>query len=225
MDANLEAKTPVTPTLTTTDWNEEWKALQVARAHPDNAEEWNERAKTFPTKHGGQFGYVGQFLAHTDIQPGETVLDMGCGTGALATPLAQAGHSVIAADFAQGMLDAMCADQAEQGVVGVTPLLLSWSDDWEAHGLTENCVDVAIASRSIMTADLKDSLCRLTRVARRRVFITLAYGSSPRVDARLVQACGFRERVGSDFLYAFNILANMGYAPEVSYISGTRLDC
>ena len=40
--------------------------------------------------------------------------------------------------------------------------------------------DVAIASRSIATADLRDALLRLTEVARRRVCITLATGSPPR---------------------------------------------
>jgi len=78
-----------TPLLTTTDWNEEWKQLQVARKRADDAAYWDDKAKTFPVKHGSQAGYVEQFLKLAAIQPGETVLDMGCGTGALATPLAK----------------------------------------------------------------------------------------------------------------------------------------
>ena len=32
--------------LFTTDWNEEWKALQHARGHADNPEVWNKKAAT-----------------------------------------------------------------------------------------------------------------------------------------------------------------------------------
>lgn len=70
--------------------------------------------------------------------------------------------------------------------------------------------DVAIASRSIATSDLRDALLRLTEVARRRVCITLATGSSPRVDERILAAVGLPSVLGRDYLYAFNILANEG---------------
>lgn len=210
--------------LTTTDWNAEWIALQSARNHSDNAAVWDERAKTFPVKHGDQSGYVQRFLELAGIAEGETVLDMGCGTGALATPLASKGCHVIACDFSQGMLDAMVEDQRSLGIGGVDAHLMSWTDDWSSHGLGENSVDVALASRSIATNDLRDSLMRLDRVARRRVCVTLPSGPSPRTDERLLAAAGFRQTIGHDFLYAFNILASCGINPEVSYIPSVRME-
>ena len=71
---------------------------------------------------------------------------------------------------------------------------------------------------------MKDSLARLDRVARRRVCITLPCSPSLRVDARVLEAAGLGGRLGRDFVYAFNILAGMGIAPEVSYISSSRYD-
>ena len=213
-----------TPLLTTTDWNEEWKRLQNAREHADDAAVWDEKAKTFPVKHGSQTGYVERFLQLAAIAPGESVLDMGCGTGALATPLAQAGHHVLACDFSQGMLDVMTADMQSLGVTNADVRLMSWDDNWDAHGVVEDCVDVAIASRSIATYDLREALLKLDRVARRRVCITLPASLSPKVDDELLAAAGFSSRVGCDFLYAFNILASLGRLPEVSYIPNTRLE-
>lgn len=212
-----------TPLLTTTDWNEEWKELQKVRRHADDAAFWDKRSATFTTKDAPNL-YVEKFLEYAEIRPGETAFDMGCGTGALAVPLGEAGHKVVAADFSQGMLDQMQARLDAAGVRTVFPKLMSWEDDWPAFGVREGMTDVAIASRSIATADLRDALLRLTEVARRRVCITLATGSSPRVDERILAAVGLPSVLGRDYLYAFNILANEGIKAEVRYIDSTRDD-
>lgn len=212
------------PLLTNVDWNEEWKALQVARERYDDAAIWDAKAKTFPVKHGSQEGYVARFLELAGIEAGETVLDMGCGTGALATPLAQMGNHVVACDFSAGMLDVMVADQRELGIENVDVKLMSWSDDWEACGVPPKGVDVALASRSIATSDLRDSILKLDRAARRRVCITLPGSASPRADDDLLRAAGLEGHLGRDFLYAFNILAQMGARPEVAYIPNTRIE-
>lgn len=212
-----------TPLLTTTDWNKEWKELQKVRRHADDAAFWDKRSATFTTKDAPNL-YVEKFLEYAGIRPGETVFDMGCGTGALAVPLGEAGHKVVAADFSQGMLDQMQSRLDEAGVRTVFPKLMSWEDDWPAFGVREGMTDVAVASRSIATADLRDALLRLTEVARRRVCITLATGSSPRVDERILAAVGLPAVLGRDYLYAFNILAAEGIRAEVRYIDNTRDD-
>ena len=212
-----------TPLLGSTDWNEEWKELQKLRCHADDASFWDKRSATFTTKDAPN-RYVEQFLAYAAIRPGETVFDMGCGTGALAVPLGEAGHKVAAADFSQGMLDQMQVRLDAAGVRTVFPKLMSWEDDWPAFGVRAGMTDVAIASRSIATVDLRDSLLRLSEVARRRVCITLATASSPRVDERILAAAGLPCLIGRDYLYAFNILAAEGIKAEVRYIASTRED-
>lgn len=211
------------PLLTSTDWNEEWKELQKRRRHADDAAFWDKRSATFTTKDAPNL-YVEKFLEYAAIRPGETVFDMGCGTGALAVPLGEAAHKVVAADFSQGMLDQMKERLDAQGIRTVFPKLMSWEDDWASFGVREGMTDIALASRSIATGDLRESLLRLTDVARRRVCITLATGSSPRVDERILAAVGLPCVLGRDYLYAFNILANEGLKAEVRYIDSTRED-
>ena len=209
------------PLLTTHDWNEEWKRLQKRRRRPDQAEYWDQRARTYGDRDAPN-PYVERFLELADIRLGESVLDMGCGTGALAVPLGQAGQRVVAADFSKGMLGCLQEALDARGIRCVETRLLSWDGDWETAGLGAGSVDVALASRSIATDDLRDSLLRLSAAARRRVCITLAAGASPRVDERVMAAIGVAPLGGKDYLYAFNILAGEGFKPQVSYIESER---
>ncbi|NPD32225.1 class I SAM-dependent methyltransferase [Eggerthellaceae bacterium zg-997] len=222
---------PLTPLLTTTDWNSEWKRLQVLRNGPADADAWDRRAPTFPTAHGSQSGYAERFLQLAGIRSHESVMDMGCGTGVLSVPLAEAGHPVIAADFSSGMLNILMEQVAALGGSERDPsdpdvrvIKMSWEDDWEHFGVRRHCVDVALASRSIATSDLEAALMKLDAVARRRVCITLACAGSPRVDYQMLRDLGIPTRPSRDFLYAFNILAANGILPEVAYIPSSRYD-
>lgn len=212
-----------TPKLTTTDWNAEWMRLQEARRAADSAAHWDERAKNFHRTQNND-PYVDRFVDALELTEGDTVFDMGCGNGAISIPVAREGHRVIAADFSQGMLAALEQEASTFGDLPITTKLMSWSDDWDAHDITPKCVDVACASRSIATADLRESLTKLSSVARKRCVITLTTGTSPRVDESIMEAIGLQSYLGRDFAYAFMILIAMGYMPEVSYIPSHRSD-
>lgn len=214
---------PFTPKLTTTDWNAEWMALQQARRKADDPTYWDSRAHTFPTSTEPSL-YARRFIELADIQHRETVFDMGCGTGALAVPLGLAGHKVVAADFSRGMLDRMSEALEQADAHTVFPMQLSWEEDWAAKGVRPGMVDVCTASRSIATANLRDSLLRLTDIARRRVCITLTTGSSPRTDERIMAELGLKDALCPDYLYAINILAAEGILPQVDFIRSERND-
>lgn len=215
--------TTVSSALLETDWNEEWKRLQALRHNPDDPSDWDRRARHFKPRE--THPYARDFFRLSSIQPEESVLDMGCGAGSLAIPLAQQGHRVIAADFSPRMLQMLEEGVRDAGVERlVKPLRLAWDEDWEAAGIGADCVDVAIASRSIVTRDLKAALAKLTRCARRRCCITLIYGASPRVDEHIMNAIGASVTHSRDFVYAFNILVQMGLRPEVRYMDSPRKD-
>lgn len=211
------------PLLTSTDWNEEWKRLQRTRRAADDPAYWDGRAHTFPADTEVS-PYAQRFLDLAAIRPGETVFDMGCGTGALSLPLGLAGHKVVAADFSAGMLSRMQEVLDARGVRTVFPKQMSWDEDWAAHGVRTGMTDIALASRSIATADLRDSLLRLTDIARRRVCVTLTTGSSPRTDERILAAIGLEDALCRDYLYALNILAAEGLRPTLDYIESARYD-
>lgn len=213
----------VRPTLLETDWNEEWKALQAARRSPDDPSFWDARAHHFRPRE--THPYAHDFLKLVGVREGEYVLDMGCGAGTLAIPLAQMGHPVLAADFSLRMLEALREGAEHYGLAHlITPLQLAWDEDWEAAGIAPKSVDVAIASRSIATSDLEAALLKLDRVARRRCCITLVATASPRYDTHIMHAIGASVTNSRDYVYAFNILVGLGVNPEVRYIDSYRRD-
>ena len=198
------------------DWRQSWIELQENRGHADDPAKWDARAASFSARTVSN--YSRDFLKYLDLQPGETVLDMGCGTGELALQMAEAGHDVVAADFSEGMLGYLISGMEERGLSNVRPVRMSWDDDWAAHGVHENCVDVAIASRSIMVSDLGEALDKLSSVARNRVAITLSAGNTPGEDAQLLEAIGRRPVSRFDVPYCVNMLFQKGIFPEVRII-------
>jgi SAM-dependent methyltransferase len=210
--------------VTSEQWGAAWKATQAERRQPPTAEAWNERAKTFGNSDSPS-NYTDRFIELAALNPGETVFDMGCGVGNLAIPFAQAGHRVLAADFSHVMLERL-AQNAESVTSDTFGMLetkqLSWDDNWEAHGVAPESFDVCTASRSIATADLRQSILKLSAVARRRACITLAAGTSPQVDDQMLREIGLEPAPNFDYIYALAILAAEGFKPELTYITTNR---
>ncbi|MFR7670206.1 MAG: class I SAM-dependent methyltransferase [Collinsella sp.] len=158
------------------------------------------------------------------LSPVRSVLDMGCGAGSIAIPLAQAGHSVIAADFPLPCWAHLMPALSTVGSRSITPLELAWDDDWYLVGPVAKAVDVAFASRSVTTTNLKGALAKLDRNGRRRCAVTMVANSSPRYDLHLMNAIGASVTCSNGFVYAFNILIQMGALPQVTYFESPRRD-
>ena len=209
--------------LLAADWNGEWMRLQAGRRRADDSFEWDKRARHFRPLETAP--YARDFIKLLALKPGESVLDMGCGAGSIAIPLAQAGHPVIAADFSPAMLGTLDAGIEYYGLEDrITPLELAWDDDWDLVGPVAKAVDVAFASRSVTTNNLKGALAKLDRTARRRCAVTMVANSSPRYDLHLMNAIGASVTCSNGFVYAFNILIQMGALPQVTYFESPRRD-
>ena len=99
--------------LLSADWNGEWMRLQVDRRRADDSFEWDKRARHFRPLETAP--YARNFMKLLALKPSESALDMGCGAGSIAIPLAQAGHPVIAADFSPAMLGTLDAGLSTMG--------------------------------------------------------------------------------------------------------------
>ncbi|MCQ2546641.1 MAG: class I SAM-dependent methyltransferase [Clostridia bacterium] len=148
------------------DWNRLWKEGRNSEAESGSSEYWDGRASSFRKKSDEPDPYAEIFYEYMDAKAGDTLFDMGCGSGTLAIPFAKKGHEVWAADFSREMLNCMMADAEAEGVADmIHPIQLDWAEDWSARDLPK--CDIAFASRSMFFDELTESLDKLESVARR----------------------------------------------------------
>ena len=201
------------------DWNQVWKELRAERTTVQkSASSWGKRS--FATRrmiHDDR--YAQDFFDIMKPQPDWTVLDMGCGPGTLALPLAPLVKHITAADFSQGMLDAVIEECAAKGITNVTAKKLAWEDDWPATGVEMH--DVVIASRSLVAEDLREAIIKLDSTARKSVFITTIVNDGP-FDRRVFEAVGRPLNVGPDYICNYNLLHQMGILASVDFIRQDR---
>jgi SAM-dependent methyltransferase len=175
---------------------------------------WNERASEF-SEYAKSTGYPEQFMALMRLMPDWSVLDMACGGGALAIPLAGKVGSVTAVDFSSSMLDIVRGQCTRAGITNVATIQGRWEDDWESLGI--GMYDVAIASRSLIGDDPQPLIRKLDGAARRAVYITTVVGDGP-FDRRLFEASGRRHKEGKDYIHFYNLLYKMGIHANVAFI-------
>ncbi|MDR2106021.1 MAG: class I SAM-dependent methyltransferase [Coriobacteriales bacterium] len=185
---------------------------------------WNERAEEF-ARHAGASVYADAFIDYLALPPAQHILDMGSGSGTLAVPLARAGHRLLAADFSPRMLEVLEQRATDEGLANIRTTLLDFNapwEQWETAGITEGCVDVAIASRSTMVDDLAAAFEKLERAARTKVAVTMATEFSPRGIKRTGRSYENDPDFVPDFIFALNILLQTGRYPELRFIDSYK---
>ena len=192
-------------------WQQANKQKKQRRKGPDD---WNRKADSFAQR-TAQSVYIEKFIELLAPEPDWSVLDIGCGPGTLALPLAALTRQVTALDFSETMLKILDKKAGQQGVNNLSTHCIAWEDDWVQHGIKPH--DVAIASRSLAVHDLKKALSRLNSFATKKVCITDRVKHGPR-DPDAFAAVGRKLHSGPDYIYTINLLYQMGILPTVDYI-------
>ncbi len=205
------------------DWNELWKAIHASspgrlEKDRDPAAVWDRRAASYQRVTRDETKATGQELAILDLRPGDTVLDVGAGTGRLAVPMTSAVAHVTALDPSGGMLSILRDRMAEKGRSNYSCVQMRWEDvqigrDIEPH-------DVVIAAFSLGFYDLGAALEKLDAAARRSVYLFWHAGEwRSEKEMALYRAIfgeeGASERGYPDYIYPVNILHDAGIYPNV----------
>lgn len=171
------------------------------------------------SNHAVSTGYPEAFIKLMRPRKNSTILDMACGGGTIAIPLAGKVQKVTVVDFSRSMLDMLERRCRERRIVNVDTIQGSWEDDWTSLGIGTH--DIAIASRSIMADNPRGCIEKLCEVARRAVYISTVVGSGAH-DRQLYEAAGRELNIKHDFIYYYNLLDNMGLHPHVEFVPETH---
>jgi SAM-dependent methyltransferase len=161
--------------------------------------------------------YVNDFISRMNLSGDEVVLDIGCGPGTLAIPLAKKVKEVIAIDFSAQMLEELKAYALREGITNIKTYHIGWEDDW-SHLPQSNIV---VASRSMEVPDIEAALIKMSTFARKACYLTYKVGGSF-VDMNILDTIGKKVKTKPDYWYIPIILYTHGYLPRIDYIETGR---
>lgn len=206
--------------LSQLNWNQIWRESRNRRqkSRVKKRAYWNNRAFSFAA-HIRKSGYATNFIRYLKPDAQWSVLDVGCGPGTLAIPMAERVKSVTAIDISDKMISILNSICRNQGISNVNARVLAWEDDWQAAGIQRH--DVAIASRSLVMDDLEAAIHKLVTMARYKVVISSMVGDGP-YDRRIFNTIGRTLDRGPDFLCVYNLLHQMGILADVTFVRSSH---
>jgi ubiquinone/menaquinone biosynthesis C-methylase UbiE len=107
---------------------------------------WDRRAASW--EEGGAVGLqpvLDTVLSQAAVHPGDLAVDLGCGTGQLALPLARAGARVTAVDLSGAMIELLLENTRAQGLSGVEGVVSAV----ESLRLPPSSVDVVVSNYTL----------------------------------------------------------------------------
>lgn len=161
--------------------------------------------------------YVNDFISRMNLSGDEVVLDIGCGPGTLAIPLAKKVKEVIAIDFSAQMLEELKAYALREGITNIKTYHIGWEDDWNHVPQS----DIVVASRSMEVPDIEAALIKMSTFARKACYLTYKVGGSF-VDMNILDTIGKKVKTKPDYWYIPIILYTHGYLPRIDYIETGR---
>jgi SAM-dependent methyltransferase len=206
------------------DWQAMWQEERGPYRDDLSIKElWDKRADSFTkrinrVKDGeprDKDDYISKMLDRIEVQPGWTVLDIGCGPGTLAIPLAQKAKSVTALDISPEMLKNLKVNAAKAGLSNIRYFNASW-EDATANRLVEPH-DVVVASRSLMSGDIQAALAGVIAVTGRAAYVTFPVVHLP-FDFEVYKAIGRNKKKHPPYIYILNMLFQMGVHANVEVL-------
>lgn len=190
-----------------------YREHMAATGHRKPPAAWDARADEMNLKMGTT-PYVEEFVGRMDFSGCDSLLDVGCGTGAIALAAADRLRAVFGLDYSRRMLELFSDNARARGLAHVAPIHKSWEDDWT----DVPACDIVVASRSTTVMDMADALEKLDAKARRRVYLTSLAGGRF-VDPALFAAIGRTPPPPlPDYIYILNLLHRMGIHARLDYI-------
>jgi SAM-dependent methyltransferase len=185
---------------------------------------WNNRASSFnqslKEKEKKTNQLINYLTARNILNNKAKVLDIGCGPGTHSIPMAQTAEEVISLDISVNMLNIIREKTQELNYSNVVPMKENWGEvnlgdkKWNKH------FDLVFASMSPGVHNY-ETLKKMCDASKNYCYLSAWVKRESKVEDALFQLVNKNEGatgiLDDKIYYAFNILWNMGYCPEISY--------
>ena len=177
-----------------------------------SSSDWDKKAKNMSINVQNSI-YTKEFIEKIDFNNCKSLLDIGCGTGAIALNVASKLKIVYALDYSPSMLNCIEDSCANNNITNVKTIHKSWYDNWDDIKSS----DIVVASRSMEVKDIKEALLKLNAKANKRVYITTKVGGSF-IDKEILNQLKREIYPRPDYIYLLNVLHDMGIYAKVDFI-------
>ena len=197
------------------DWNRLWNEA-LEKLPKKNSRSWDNVAPKFK-KTKGKNDYSKKILEKIKLEPEDTVLDIGCGSGNITIPLARKAKKVTALDISRKMLQLLEENAAENDLSNIDPLNRRLEDvllnrDIEPH-------DVVIASRSLNGVyNIKQVLEEINEIAKKYVYITLWGANNVKFQNEISKIIGREFHEHPTYIYVYNMLYELGIYANIEIL-------
>lgn len=202
------------------DWNTVWKEAVEKLPEKDASKSWNKIAPKFD-QWMEKDDYPDELVSKIKIEEGDTVLDIGCGNGAITIPLAKKAKSVTALDSSVNMLNILQEKAAVEKLSNIK-IINKAIEDVEDSEIGYH--DVVVASRSLNgIPDIQPVLEKINKIAQKYVYVTFWGVDNREFENKISELLGRETHKHPDFSIILNILQGMGIQPNVELLkSNTR---
>ena len=149
------------------------------------------------------------------LPDGARVLDIGCGPGTLAIPLAKKSRTVTALDISPEMLKRLKINADKSGLSNIQYLNSSWHDALAGRQVDRH--DVVIASRSLISGDMKEAISHINTITRQATYLTFPIVHLP-FDWEVYKAIGRSKKKHPPYVFIYNMLSQMGINANVEIL-------
>jgi SAM-dependent methyltransferase len=203
------------------NWEVLWaKKLEHAEHTKRQAVNWDDWAAIFE-KQFSQSDYRDRLIEKMNIRPEASILDVGCGPGTLALPLAPLVSSITALDISAGMLRVGADRAREKNIKNITFKQLNWDDVVVGRDILPH--DIVVCSRAFTGRKPRESLLKLNEAAKKYVYLTLRTDGdgAQTFYNEIYHLLGKEYLTPPDYIYCYNMLYQSGILACVDFICYT----
>lgn len=187
----------------------------IAERKPKSVADWDKKAVTQTGYYGEtDTPYVREFISRMDLVGANTLLDIGCGGGAICLAIAKHFQQIYALDYSPAMLDIVANNVKTMKLNNVKAIQKSWEDNWDDIP----ACDICVSSRSSMVEDLESALNKINAKTKRTAYLTMTV-EQDFITSDVLHCINRKSRGFPNYIYAVNILHQQGYKVKVDFVN------